>query len=148
MSTRTYTRTELDALSRAYAGVRDSSSLPLVERVVVALSDAGLLQSAATATELHRLRQWARGRNVPPTPAPTRPAVLTEQQQRVLELMGQGLTNESIAHRMHITVDSVKTHRRRLYQRLGAASGTQALSLGLSMGLISAPESGAEAVAS
>ncbi|MFE9391623.1 response regulator transcription factor [Streptomyces sp. NPDC006784] len=148
MSTRPYTRTELDALSRAYAGVRAPSSLPLVERVVVALSDAGLLQSSETVTELHRLRQWARGRTVPPAPAPTRPAVLTEQQQRVLELMGEGLTNESIAQRMYLTVDSVKTHRRRLYERLGVTSGTQALAAGFSLGLISAPESGAEAVAS
>lgn len=44
---------------------------------------------------------------------------LTEREQDVLRLIAQGLTNKEIADRLILSLNTVKTHRLRLYQKLG-----------------------------
>jgi two-component system response regulator NreC len=43
---------------------------------------------------------------------------LTEREQGVLRLIAEGLTNKEIADRLILSVNTVKTHRLRLYQKL------------------------------
>jgi DNA-binding NarL/FixJ family response regulator len=56
----------------------------------------------------------------------TRLARLTEQQYRVLTLLGQGLLNKQIADRLAIQERTVKAHITAIFEKLGVRNRTQA----------------------
>jgi DNA-binding NarL/FixJ family response regulator len=51
---------------------------------------------------------------------------LTERELTVLDGVARGMTNRQIADEMYLSVDTVKTHARRLYAKLGVSNRTQA----------------------
>jgi DNA-binding NarL/FixJ family response regulator len=51
---------------------------------------------------------------------------LSEREREVLELVGEGLPNKSIARRLGITERTVKAHLTSIYQQLGVTDRTQA----------------------
>ncbi|MGO4201916.1 response regulator [Rhodococcus sp. TAF43] len=65
-----------------------------------------------------------------PTPAKVRgdglPSDLTEQERRLLVLLGEGLTNRQIAARMFLAEKTVKNYVSRLLAKLGVERRTQA----------------------
>ena len=61
---------------------------------------------------------------------------LTQREQEVLELVGQGLSNKLIARRLMISEHTVKFHLSSLSAKLGASSRTEAVRKGLRRGLI------------
>ncbi|MVP01268.1 LuxR C-terminal-related transcriptional regulator [Paenibacillus lutrae] len=52
---------------------------------------------------------------------------LTEQETRVLQLIGGGLSNKEIAHRLNISAETVKSHIKNVYRKLGVNNRVQAL---------------------
>lgn len=73
----------------------------------------------------------------PPTPAVTPLRIrLTCREQQVLRRLCDGATNEEIADELRIGADTVKTHVRRLYAKLGARRRTQAVAMALRSGLV------------
>ncbi len=68
-------------------------------------------------------------RSVASTPPPKADDLiepLTEQEEMVLRLIAAGLNNEEIARTLSITVNTVKTHVRHIFQKLGVSDRTQA----------------------
>lgn len=53
---------------------------------------------------------------------------LNETEKAIITLSSQGLTINAIAERVHLAADSVKTARRRLYEKLGVSNITEAIS--------------------
>ncbi|HWJ10349.1 MAG TPA: response regulator transcription factor, partial [Nocardioides sp.] len=53
-------------------------------------------------------------------------ATLTDQELRVLELIGEGLTNRQIAREIHLAEKTVKNYVSSLLAKLGMSSRTQA----------------------
>lgn len=51
---------------------------------------------------------------------------LTEQEKAILRLIAAGLNNEEIAQTLRISVNTVKTHVRHIFQKLGVSDRTQA----------------------
>lgn len=51
---------------------------------------------------------------------------LTERELTVLDGVARGMTNREIAEELFLSVDTVKTHARRLYAKLGVSNRTQA----------------------
>jgi two-component system, NarL family, response regulator LiaR len=51
---------------------------------------------------------------------------LTQREQEVLALIALGKSNREIAHELYLSVDTVKTHVRTLFQKLGVSNRTQA----------------------
>ena len=51
---------------------------------------------------------------------------LTDRELNVLDGVARGMTNRQIADEMFLSVDTVKTHARRLYAKLGVSNRTQA----------------------
>lgn len=51
-------------------------------------------------------------------PAPPEDDPLTAREREVLTLIAHGLTNSEIAERLTLSVNTVKTHRRNIYQKL------------------------------
>ena len=61
---------------------------------------------------------------------------LTDREIGVLNLIAEGLTNPEIARRLSISRNTVKFHVSSIIAKLGAASRTDAVTLGMKRGLI------------
>ncbi|NJN17569.1 MAG: response regulator transcription factor [Oscillochloris sp.] len=61
---------------------------------------------------------------------------LTTRELEVLGLLSEGLPNKQIAGRMQISEHTVKFHIASIFQKLGAASRTEAVSIGARRGMI------------
>lgn len=95
--------------------VRGSDLVDTVRRVAAGQS---MLDPAMTAQVLERIR------NGPP--ADQELEVLTAQEKRVLDHIGDGLTNREIAHRMQLSEKTVKNYVSSVLTKLGLTSRTQA----------------------
>ncbi|WP_269471694.1 response regulator transcription factor [Cellulomonas fimi] len=69
----------------------------------------------------------------PPEPGP---APLTKREIEVLIGMSNGRSNAQIGAELFLSEDTVKTHARRLFRKLGAKDRAQAVAIGLRRGLI------------
>jgi two-component system, NarL family, response regulator LiaR len=70
--------------------------------------------------------------------APESPVDLTERETEVLRLLAQGQSNKQIAHSLHISEKTVKTHVSNILSKLGVQSRTQATLCAIHIGLVSA----------
>lgn len=61
---------------------------------------------------------------------------LTPRELEVLEALGEGLSNKSIAARLGITEHTVKFHVSAIFGKLGAENRTDAVRRGVRLGLI------------
>ncbi len=84
---------------------------------------ACLAKSTEARDVLHAIHLASRGLHVPPAvvaaPAATGPEVLTPREAEVLELLQQGRSNAEIARALHVGTETVRTHARRIYRKLG-----------------------------
>jgi DNA-binding NarL/FixJ family response regulator len=95
--------------------VRGRDLLDAVRRVAAGQS---LLDPAVTQQVLNRLREGPK--------QDTALDALTEQERRVLELIGEGLTNRAIGERMFLAEKTVKNYVSSLLAKLGLERRTQA----------------------
>ncbi len=117
---------------------------------VVAGTPAGLLAPDATAVQLDlALRAVAAGLLVRSPGVATGAAVergfapvaddvplLTPREREILGLVGQGLSNKSVARQLGISVHTVKFHLEALFTKLDATSRAEAVAKGLRGGVI------------
>ena len=99
----------------------------LVGAIRTVASGQSLLDPKATARVLERLRAGARHEDDPL-------AELTEQERRVLQLIGEGLTNRQIGQRMHLAEKTVKNYVSHVLAKLGLERRTQAAVLANRLG--------------
>lgn len=109
----------VNAGARGYL-VKDASREELTTMVTQALADAAARRTAPRP----RLEHDA---GVPP---------LTERELQVLRGMGRGRSNAEIGKELYLSEDTVKTHARRLFRKLGAADRAQAVAMGFRWGLV------------
>jgi DNA-binding NarL/FixJ family response regulator len=101
----------------ALKAIRGSELLAAVRDVAAGRS---LLDPAATARVLERLREGNR-------PAgDERLANLTDQERRILDLIGEGLTNRAIGERLHLAEKTIKNYVSSLLSKLGMERRAQA----------------------
>jgi DNA-binding NarL/FixJ family response regulator len=84
---------------------------------------ACLAKSTEARDVLHAIHLASRGLHVLPSPVVDAgaggPEVLTAREAEVLELLQQGRSNAEIAHTLHLGIETVRTHARRIYRKLG-----------------------------
>ena len=61
---------------------------------------------------------------------------LSERELEVLQLVAQGLTNQEIASRLYLSLNTVKAHTRNIYGKLDVHSRTQATARSQELGLL------------
>ncbi len=61
---------------------------------------------------------------------------ITPQQRRVLEGLDRGMSLQAIASQSHLSINTVKSHARALYQRLGATTRDEAVAAAYDLGLL------------
>ena len=95
--------------------VRGNDFVDIVRRVAAGQS---MLDPAMTAQVLERVRSGP--------PKDKALEGLTDQEQKILELIGEGLTNRQIAERMFLAEKTVKNYVSSMLAKLGLTSRTQA----------------------
>lgn len=107
--------------------IKDIKSLDLLDAIRTVASGESLLDKTISATVHARLRDASH------------PAggiqELTEQERKVLEHIGQGLTNRQIANSMFLAEKTVKNYVSSLLSKLGLERRTQAAALAVRLGL-------------
>lgn len=61
---------------------------------------------------------------------------LSPTQITILRLMARGMTNSRIANAMNLSEDTIKTHNRRMFAKLGAWDRANAVFLGIQAGYV------------
>ena len=99
--------------------------------------DAVILKSTTGEQLVEALERIHRGEPVASGKRHRFPSVptLSEREQEVLALLGQGLSNRAIADELYLSVDTVKTHVRKVFTKLGVGNRTQAALLANERGL-------------
>lgn len=97
--------------------IRGSELLAAVRDVAAGKS---LLDPVATARVLERLREDGAPKE------DDRLAHLTEQERRILDLIGEGLTNRAIGERLHLAEKTIKNYVSSLLSKLGMQRRSQA----------------------
>ncbi|MGH3500387.1 MAG: response regulator [Nocardioidaceae bacterium] len=114
----------IDAIMAGAAGyvlkqIRGSDLVAAVRTVAVGGS---LLDARSTAAVLERLRARAERAEDPL-------ATLSAQERRILELIGEGLTNRQIGQRLYLAEKTVKNYVSNLFAKLDMRRRTQAAAL-------------------
>jgi DNA-binding NarL/FixJ family response regulator len=115
-----------DGIARAVSSgargylTKDANREELAATVALAL--------AASSTPVNARRPRAEGMGTPPA--------LTERELQVLSGMSRGLSNAEIGRELYLSEDTVKTHARRLFRKVGAADRAQAVALGFRWGFV------------
>jgi DNA-binding NarL/FixJ family response regulator len=132
-----------EALARGVRGVVLSLASSAELALALRATAAGLLVFSAEASDLlaHSLAASVRTRAA----AAASPhsdlsegiiESLTVREHEVLEMMMEGLSNKEIAMQLNVSTHTVKFHISSILAKLGAASRTEAITVGLRRGLI------------
>jgi LuxR family transcriptional regulator, maltose regulon positive regulatory protein len=88
----------------------------------------------------HRDELWQRLRTRTPPPraidSTAGPFMPSSRELEILRYLSTGLSNREIAAELYISLNTMKTHVRSLYRRLGASSRSQAVAAGRARGLL------------
>ena len=112
-------RTRAEELVAGIRAVASGESLPLP-----ALTSS-LIGHFAEATE-------------PPSDGTRLPEGLTDRELEVLRLVAHGLSNREIATALHVSLETVKSHVKRTYAKIGARDRAQAVIRAYEAGLVTA----------
>jgi two-component system, NarL family, response regulator NreC len=126
---------------------------PAYLRSTLAAGSAGyLVKTASDAEVLSALRTVAQGRtaiNLSLSPDEMQtvlgavanraghsgPAVLSEREQEVLQLLARGHTNQQVADKLYLSVKTIETYRSRIGEKLGLRDRAELVSYAIKIGL-------------
>ena len=108
--------------------LKSASKDDLVRAVRAVHAGAGFLQAEVTKPLLRRLAADAKLAGTA--------TALSRREIEVLELLAEGKSNKAIGQVLTISEETVKTHLKRLYEKLGAADRAQAVAIALRQQLI------------
>jgi DNA-binding NarL/FixJ family response regulator len=109
-----------DSIIAGAAGylLKNISGNDLLENLRTVAAGRSLLDPSITSRVLQRLREGNEREE--------RLGKLTDQERRILELIGQGLTNRQIAEEIHLAEKTVKNYVSNMLAKLGMERRTQA----------------------
>jgi DNA-binding NarL/FixJ family response regulator len=122
----------LVAGASGYLLLQDAGVRRVAEAVEsVARGDAALHPAVAAAVldQWRRLRAGARDDSA-------RPAELTRRELEIMTAMADGLGTKAIARRLRLAAKTVESHKRRVFDKLGARNQAHAVSMAISGGLL------------
>jgi DNA-binding NarL/FixJ family response regulator len=88
----------------------------------------------ATALSEHPLQRPVGGAHADERGA--EPPELTEREMQVLHGMASGRSNAEIGRELYLSEDTIKTHARRLFRKMGVNDRAQAVASGFRWGLV------------
>ncbi|MFJ3641177.1 response regulator [Streptomyces sp. NPDC090108] len=121
----------LRAGARGYL-TKDAGGEEIVRAVESVLSGEAGLSPSIQRRLLERLSEPRSGAVAPADP----PDGLTAREAEVLVLIAEGLTNQEIARRLHVSTATVKTHINNLFAKTGLKDRAQAVRYAYAKGLV------------
>ncbi|MCC7207528.1 MAG: response regulator transcription factor [Anaerolineae bacterium] len=121
---------------------------PYIRAAIDAGANGYVLKSSEAEEIVDAVRAVCEGRDVLDARLPVSPselteamlaAQLTERERDVLSLAARGLTNKAIGFQLSISDRTVQGHLANIYEKLGAASRTEAVTRAAALKLIDAP---------
>ena len=112
-----------------------ASDLKRAREAIAEFRDAGRLPTIAAAIEQDLATARANPRNLDMVEEPS------AAELAVLQYLAVGLSRREIGARLYISLNTVKTHIRELYRKLGASSRADAVARAKALGLIDHPKS-------
>jgi DNA-binding NarL/FixJ family response regulator len=95
---------------------------------------ACLAKNTEARDVLHAIHLASRGLHVlpgaQPGDQPLGPDVLTPREAEVMDLLRAGRSNAEIAQALHVSIETVRTHARRIYRKLGVKTRRELRALG------------------
>lgn len=82
--------------------------------------------------------QQLKGANIPGQASPR--ITLSQRELQILECLVDGKSNQQIAEAAYISLDTVKSHLKSIYQKLGISKRSQAIKAALNEGLVYLPK--------
>ena len=115
--------------------LKDSSGEELIEAIRQVMTGEPVLHPKIMKKVLNRLRS-------PVEEQATQPAgeVLSDRETEVLRLAAQGMSNMEIADSLTLSVRTVQTHLRSIFNKLGVGSRSEAIVFGLKKGWLTLEE--------
>ncbi len=126
---------------------------PYISAVLKTGANGYVLKTASPDEIIHAVRDVYQGKSVldaeilpkvmaqiaNPNPAPVYES-LTDREIEILSLVAEGLTNKVVGIKLKISDRTVQGHIARIFEKLQAASRTEAVMHGVSLGLIQLPK--------
>ncbi|MFY4723560.1 response regulator transcription factor [Streptomyces sp. LaBMicrA B280] len=125
----------LRAGARGYL-TKDAGGEEIVRAVESVLSGEAGLSPSVQRRLLERLSQAEPQPAAAVPTAPVPPDGLTVRETEVLVLIAEGLSNQEIAHRLHVSNATVKTHINNLFAKTGLKDRAQAVRYAYAKGLV------------
>ncbi len=144
---RAMAETECGNRAQAQAALGDALELGVAEGFVRSFLDEGpgvipLIRQVALAPGTHQayavtLLEAAGEAVAKPEGQPSpEPGVLSPRERDVMRLVASGLSNRDVGDALFISEETVKTHMRRIFEKLEVSSRTQAINRSQQLGLI------------
>jgi DNA-binding NarL/FixJ family response regulator len=122
-----YVYSTMNAGARGYL-LKSASGSDLLRAVRSVANGGAYLQAEITMPLLKRLVQDARNSDDR--------GALSAREMHILEALAEGLSNKMIAKSLSITEETVKSHLKKIYEKLGAADRAHAVAIALRQQLI------------
>ncbi|GAB7044392.1 response regulator transcription factor [Catenuloplanes niger JCM 9533] len=113
--------------------VKDTEPVDLLRGVRAVAAGDGLLSPSVTRRLIAEFA--TKGRRTPAPPPPS-PDPLTDREREVVALVGEGLNNDEIAERLHVSPATAKTHVSRAMIKLAARDRAQLVVFAYESGLV------------
>jgi two-component system response regulator DevR len=114
--------TRIPAIAGGGYVLKNIDSSLLVQSIRAVFNGQSILNPALTQRALNWIKAW------PEQNAPVRGQSLSPQEERVLALMAEGLTNKEIAATMQLSDKTVKNYLANMFQKLHISRRAQAAS--------------------
>lgn len=131
---------ELRELHRQFPKTRlvvlaNRPTAPEARQMLAFGATACLSKNSEARDVLHAIHLASRGLHVlPPAqltgPPMLGPEILTPREAEVMELLRRGRSNAEIAQDLHVGIETVRTHARRIYRKLGVRTRRELRALG------------------
>jgi DNA-binding NarL/FixJ family response regulator len=105
--------------------IKDSTDAEIINAVRTVAAGDSVFGGAATDVLLRRARGESNSLDD-----------LTEREREVLQQVAQGLTNREVGHALGISDRTAQAHLSHIFEKLGVASRTEAVTVGLKRRLI------------
>jgi DNA-binding NarL/FixJ family response regulator len=108
----------------------------LVSAIRVVAGGEALLSPSVTKRLIEEFTRRPQRATSPESSSADRLTVLTEREREVLLLIARGLSNQELAEQLFIADNTVKTHVKRIFTKLGARDRAQAIVIAYESGLV------------
>ncbi len=108
----------------------------LVAAIRVVAGGEALLSPSVTKRLIEEFTRRPQSATGPASSSADRLTVLTEREREVLLLIARGLSNQELAEQLFIADNTVKTHVKRIFTKLGARDRAQAIVIAYESGLV------------